>query len=380
MVGGLMSTSVLVARYRCSCGEEEALRLARFIAVEQTVEVPEALIARYPLIEKEIVGQVCGIEKLGEREHQIDVSFDSQLAGCDLNQLLNLIWGNISLIPHLRLVDLDLPDSLLARYCGPAMGIEGLRQLLGVEERPLLATALKPRGAPVDDLQAMAEAFARGGGDLIKDDHNLIDSSFEEFCKRTGGFRDAVARGREAAGGNTLYLAHLCGPSQELEKRLGFLESEGVDGVLVAPTLIGFDRVRDLAASSRLIFMSHPTASGGFVAAQDGGIEAGIFSGTLMRLAGIDISVFCNSGGRFHLKKEDAISIADRLRTPLGNIATSWPSPAGGMELDRLDELIDTFGADTLLLIGGALLCHDGGVEAGTAHFRSMVADRFKQL
>ena len=99
----------------------------------------------------------------------------------------------------------------------------------------------------------------------------------------------------------------------------------------------------------------------------------------VLRLAGIDVSVFCSYGGRFPFSVEDALSIAAGLRDPLGEIAPSWPSPGGGMELDRVGELIGTFGSDTLLLIGGALLCHKGGVEGGIAEFRSNVVDRLEQ-
>ena len=38
------------------------------------------------------------------------------------------------------------------------------------------------------------------------------------------------------------------------------------------------------------------------------------------------------------------------------------PAPAGGMKLDRIEAMIEQFGVDTVLLIGGALMQHPAGL------------------
>ena len=80
------------------------------------------------------------------------------------------------------LLHLPLPGPL-AQFRGPRFGVPGLRNLLGVAEGlPLLMTALKPMGTPTAQLADMAYRFARGGIDIIKDDHGLSnqpDSPFE---------------------------------------------------------------------------------------------------------------------------------------------------------------------------------------------------------
>ena len=98
----------------------------------------------------------------------------------------------MSLYPGVELADFTLPASVLAAFAGPRFGVDGLRRLTGVHGRPLLATALKPRGLPVSEYARMAGAFAAGGGDLVKDDQNLV-TDFD-------GFRDRVFRCRDAVG------------------------------------------------------------------------------------------------------------------------------------------------------------------------------------
>ena len=139
------------------------------------MEVPERLIQRYPSIESDLVAKVEGHQQISPDVHQIQLSFGGELAGSDLTRWLNLLLGNCSMMPGVRLIDLKLPDDVLAQFPGPNHGISGVRELTGVDDRPLVATALKPRGAPVSDLVEVCREFVTGGGDLLKDDHNLID-------------------------------------------------------------------------------------------------------------------------------------------------------------------------------------------------------------
>jgi len=39
----------------------------------------------------------------------------------------------------------------------------------------------------------------------------------------------------------------------------------------------------------------------------------------------------------------------------LGNLKPIWIAPAGGMTLERIPEMLETYGSDIALLIGGAL-------------------------
>ena len=50
------------------------------------------------------------------------------------------------------------------------------------------------------------------------------------------------------------------------------------------------------------------------------------------------------------------MTIATACRSKLGRFKTIWPTPAGGMKLDRIDEMRRAFGDDTLFFIGGALM------------------------
>jgi ribulose-bisphosphate carboxylase large chain len=74
-----------------------------------------------------------------------------------------------------------------------------------------------------------------------------------------------------------------------------------------------------------------------------------------MRLAGADISIFPNIGGRFSFTSAQCLEIADRSRNKLGNLKPVLIAPAGGMTLERIPEMVEMYGKDSALLIGGAL-------------------------
>jgi ribulose-bisphosphate carboxylase large chain len=360
----------LTALYEVPGPEAAAAELARAIAFEETVEVP----FDFPLppgIRDGVVGRVGAVSPADGGRFRVEVDFPAALAAGRIGTMLNLVFGNASIWPGVRLVGVRWPDSFLAEFKGPNFGVEGLRKMLKAEGRPLLATALKPQGSTHAELAAAAAAFARGGGDIAKDDQNLVDATLADFKARVTAIGAAVARENDRAKRLCLYLPHLSGPQQELEARLKFVLGLGLRGVLVCPALVGLDEVRRLASRHQAVFMAHPAFSGAFYADRSHGIETSLYLGMLTRLIGADVTVFPNAGGRFAFTRAECRAVAERARAPLGNLAPCWPAPGGGMTLANAAAMRADFGADAVWLVGGSLLMHAGGPEGGARAFRA---------
>lgn len=364
--------------YRLTCAADQVEALSRDIALEQTVEVPDRLVT-CPKIRHEIVGRVLEIAPVPETADQFDVriAYAEELAANNLGQLLNLLFGNISLKRRIRLKDVRFPADYLRRFRGPNFGIAGLRSALGVYGRPLLATALKPKGSSAEHLARLALGFAAGGGDLVKDDHNLAEGDFDSFRERVEQCQAAVQHGSERSGRPCWYLPNLSATNGELERRIEFLLKLGVRGVLIAPMLVGLDEVRRLAQTYPLFFLAHPTFTGTFFHDPSHGIDPGILLGTFFRLAGCDGTIFPNCGGRFALTDNECVQIANRARDPLPPLAESWPAPAGGMSFETLPAMTRSFGADAIYLIGGALLSDSENLAASTQKFLQKIQSLF---
>lgn len=371
-----MSEQRIQAVYRIAGESSESV--ARAIAYEQTVELPEALVSDAHIVDA-VVGRVEAIEADAHMEgaSRVTISYSAALASGQIPQLLNLLFGNVSIYPGVRLLDVRLPDAFLERIGGPRFGIDGVRALLGVHGRPLLATALKPRGTPNEALARMAQDFALGGGDIVKDDQNLVDEDFEAFKRRTQACHRAVADANARTGRRCLYLPHVAAPADALERYFEYVHWLGAPGVLACPMIMGLDTARALAREYELLMMAHPALTGSYTNGDSEGIAHGVLLGTLFRLIGADISIFPNVGGRFAYGTADCASIRDRLRERLGSLRPAWPCPAGGMGLENLDAMAGDYGADAVFLVGGALLGHSQGLRAGTSAYIEAIRQRF---
>jgi ribulose-bisphosphate carboxylase large chain len=117
--------------------------------------------------------------------------------------------------------------------------------------------------------------------------------------------------------------------------------------------------------------LAHPSMSGG------GQIAPDLLFGTLLRLWGADALIFANYGGRFGFPPAICASLSARALAPLHGLLASLPTPAGGMELARVPELLDFFGRDVMLLIGGSLLLAGARIEQEGAAFHRAVEAYF---
>jgi len=374
-----MDSHFIRATYRIQGTAAEAARMARAASYEQTVELPAAQVAGTSA--EACVGRVGEISPDPEQAgaHRVHIDFPAELACGQLGQLFNLLYGNISMYRGIRLLDVDLPGPLLAEWQGPAHGGEGLRRLTGVYGRPLLATAIKPRGVPREKLAALAGAFARGGGDVVKDDQNLVHRDFDGFRAHVDACADAVDKANAASGRRCLYLPHLSGPDTELERRAEYIQQRGLAGALLCPLVLGLDRARALAGRYQWLFMAHPALSGAYTNGQQEGISHKVLLGTLFRMAGADISVFTSPGGRFDVSEEDCKSIATALQEPLGGLAGALPSPGGGLQTEQVADLARLYGTEAVWLLGGSLHGAPGGIEAGTRRLLDAMKTHFEE-
>jgi ribulose-bisphosphate carboxylase large chain len=335
------------------------------LRVEQTIEFPADLVPDDD-IQREIIGRVESSDAGGDVVRAV-VSYAVETTGYELPQLMNVLWGNSALLPGIRLVDFELPASLLDRFPGPRFGIDGLRTLFDAPVRPLLATALKPMGLPAERLATEAFELALGGIDLIKDDHSLANQPFAPFVERVERCAAAVAKANEQTGFNSVYMPSVNAPYDQIEARVSVAVDAGAGALLVLPGLTGLDHMRNLATRAGLPIMGHPAFLGSYSVSPTSGIAHGKLYGTLMRLAGADLSIFPNYGGRFSFSRAECRDVARSLTEPLGALRQALPSPGGGMTLARVGELVEFYGNDVALLIGGDLHRGESLVETAAA-------------
>jgi S-methyl-5-thioribulose 1-phosphate isomerase len=359
-------------RYRLAAGDAvEARAIARGICLEQTVELPDDLLADDD-IRAHVVGRVEALEPVSAGRFDVDISYAVECAAGELTQLLNGIFGNTAMQPGIRVTRLDLPAGLLGRFRGPRFGREGLRALLGVFDRPLLGTALKPMGLPAPELAEAAYRLALGGVDVIKEDHGLTDQPFAPFAERVPRCAEAVARANRETGCRCLYMPNVTAPADRVAVRARQAKEWGAGGVMAAPGLIGWDALRLLAEDDSLALpvLCHPAWLGTYAISPEAGVAHGVLYGSLPRLAGADATIFVNHGGRFSFSPADCRAIVEAAGRPMGSLKPIFPVPAGGMTRGRLPEMAEFYGREAIFLIAGGLYAHGPDLTESAREFR----------
>ena len=367
--------------YRLYGPEELCRRVATEITVEQSVEFPYDQLPPGEIVDQ-IVGHIESFVRTGDEIYEAVISFPIENALPDFTQFLNVVFGNFSLKPDVQVVDISLPESLLSQFNGPQYGIPGIRKLIGVPDRPVLFSALKPLGLSCENLARVAGVFAENGIDIIKDDHGLADQVYAPFRERVKRCADAVSEANARSGHHALYVPNVSAPLYQLKERAMFAQECGAGGIMLAPGLVGFDAMKSLADDPdfHLPIFSHPAFSGSMTVNERQGIALPVFFGLLMRLAGADATIFPNYGGRFTFSKEDCIEIAERGKKNIGNIKPMFVCPAGGMKLEKVPDMIESYGKDVMLLIGGGLFTHSDDLAGNCRYFNHTVTEISNQM
>jgi ribulose-bisphosphate carboxylase large chain len=355
--------SRLHAIYHLRSTAQDVAARARALALEQSIEMPlEPVTSAY--VRDEIVASVEGITEIAPGRYAVVLGIATATTGGEIGQAMNMLFGNCSLQDDVELVDVGFPDDFLEGFAGPRHGLEGIRARVGAEGRALTMTALKPQGLPPEALGELCEVFARAGLDIIKDDHGIANQAYSPFAARVTHCQRAVARANASTGGRSVYAPSLSGGPRQLREQLRIVREEGVAMVLACPMLLGLANFRELVQYELDVpVLAHPALGG---AAR---IHPPLLFGRLFRLLGADATIFPNYGGRFSYDRATCEALAHAARAPWREFRASVPVPAGGMSVSRVSEMLEVYGRDVCLLIGGGLLSAGSELAARSREF-----------
>lgn len=332
------------------------------ICLEQTVELPREVISDD--IYDQIVAKPIRTESIDPNRWEVTASYPLDNIGNEITQFLNILFGNVSLVPGVRVVDVswnDIPTNILP---GPAHGINGVRSKLDAWNRALSCTALKPLGFSSKQLAELAYEFALGGIDIIKDDHGLANQSYAPFEERLKRCTEAVRSAGESTGRSSWYVPHISAPEDELWRRYELARDEGAGAVMICPQFCSPEVISAIAQQpDSLPIMAHPAYTGSFIMNPTHGFSLDFLYGGLWRAMGADFSIYPNAHGRFSFSEQDCLDINSACRRDDAPYKSVFPTPGGGMQRDTIPKWLEKYGPDTVFLIGGSLYKHPDGIQ-----------------
>jgi ribulose-bisphosphate carboxylase large chain len=340
---------------------------ARRLAREQTVELPDGT---YPArLERIIVGAVESVTDAGAGLWDVVITYASWLAD-GVPQLLNLAFGNASLLGTVQLRDIHVPDGFARGVTGPQFGVAGLRRLID-RTGPILLSAAKPIGLDSQELATRCAALARGGIDLIKDDHGLSNQHSAPFDDRVARCVDAVEQANRETDGRSLFLPNVTAPLDEMRERVERARALGCRAVVVSPFLTGLDTVRWLAHTGKVAVVTHP-AFGAATSVPGQGVAPRFLFGSVLRLLGADGAIVIGAEGRFPVAESEVRDIVEVLKEERGSVFPTLPILGGGVDVALAPRWAAEYGPDIGLLVGSSLY-EQGDLEAAARRLVSAV-------
>jgi 2,3-diketo-5-methylthiopentyl-1-phosphate enolase len=271
----------------------------------------------------------------------------------------------------IKLIDLQLPDEFLSRFPGPRFGIEGIRERLGVHDRPLLMSIFKQCiGLPLDELETEYQKQIEGGVDLVKDDEIFFRDDLAPVEERVRAFERRNRVWEEKTGKKVLYAVNLTGPVTQLPDRAKRLVEAGASCLLLNVAPYGWDVLHRLAEDPDIPvpIMAHPSFTGAIYASPDYGLSAALLLGKLLRWAGADIVLYPSPYGSVAMPREEALKVAQHLRENNGAHRSAFPAPSAGIHPGLVPVLYRDFGREAIVNAGGGIHGHpDGSTQGGRA-------------
>ncbi len=296
----------------------------------------------------------------------------------NIPQLLSSVAGNIfgmRALRSLRLEEIQFPDDYLRFFKGPAFGVE-VRKKLGIEDRPITATVPKPKvGYNAEEYAEVAYNSLVGGIDLLKDDENLTSQPFIRFEKRLEKVMRVVERVEMETGEKKGYLVNITAECKEMERRLKLVADYGNEFVMIDILTSGFSSLqtlRDLTEDNKIAIHAHRAMHGVFTRKPDHGISLRVIT-KLARLAGVDHMHVGTGVGKMAGSRKDVEELLKVCREKMGQLKQVMPVASGGLHPALIPEVLDIFGKDVIIQVGGGVHGHPDGSEAGAKALRDAI-------
>ena len=295
----------------------------------------------------------------------------------NMPNILSSVAGNVfglKTLKNLRLNDVHFPAELLKSFHGPKFGIEGIRKLLKVPERPLVGTIIKPKlGLKTDDHARVAYEAWVGGCDIVKDDENLSSQKFNPFEERVLNTLESRDRAESETGEKKVYMANITAETETMLKRAEYTFEHGGEYVMVDILTCGFSALQTLRDQDfKLVIHAHRAGHAAFTKNPKHGIAFRVIA-KIARAIGVDQLHVGTVVGKMSETKEEVLQNLNALKTEMSGLKPVMPVASGGLHPRLVPLLIETFGKDFIIQAGGGIHGHKDGTKAGATAMRQAV-------
>ena len=310
------------------------------------------------------------------RDYIVQIAYPIVNFGSQIPMMLTTIVGNISMAGKLKVLDIRFPEKYTAGFQGPRFGIRGIREILGVKDRPLLNNMIKPCTGYTPEVGVnLFRAAAMGGCDIIKDDELIANASFNAIIDRVKLYMQVEKEKFEKTGEHTLYTVNVTDEIPNVFDNAHRAVELGVNAIMVNYLATGFTVLRALAEDPKINvpILGHMDVAGALYESEWHGLSSHLVLGKLPRLAGADIVVFPAPYGKAPVLPEKFMRVAQNLSFPFYKIKPTFPMASGGITPQMVPAVMKDLGTNIVIGSGGGIHAHPQGPVAGAKAFRQAI-------
>lgn len=308
----------------------------------------------------------------------------------NMPQILSSIAGNIfgmKALEGLRLVDVKWPQNIIHSFKGPQFGINGIKEILKIDKRPITATVPKPKvGYYAEEHAQHGYEIWTGGVDLLKDDENLSNQKFNSFEKRLELSMKMRDKAESETGERKSYLINITAEVDEMKRRAKLVKNFGNEYVMIDILTIGWaavQTVRNICEELGLAIHAHRAFHAAFDRNPDHGMSMKVLA-EIARMQGVDQLHIGGLGKLAGDKKEvrdNYIKIALNSNEAYEEVLEqTWYGMkkvlsvcSGGVHPGIIHRLMDLLSTDIAVQVGGGVLGHPGGTKSGAKALRQAI-------
>ncbi len=303
----------------------------------------------------------------------VQLAFPIRSWGDNVPMMLLAIAGNcFAYSKNIMLTDLFIGKNLLAKFKGPKFGVDGIRELTGVPDRPLSLHILKPKmGMTPEQTANQVRQTVAGGADLCKDDEMLGDAYNNTMEQRLPKVMDVINRNADKTGKRMIYLCSITDEPKQLREKAYRAIELGANGLLVTYSA-GLGMLRELTSDPNInvpvmLHASHMIAMMKQIAWP--------VLAKLCRLCGADLMLTPTMWSSIPMvSMEEGIRTSFVKLAPWGHIKRTFPMPCAGVYPGLAEVLIGEYGPDIVIPAGGGMLGHPDGYTAGAQAWQQAIA------
>jgi len=335
---------------------------------------------------------------INHKTNEVKIAYPQELfeAG-NMPEILSSIAGNIfgmKVLNNLRLQDITFPKKIVDSFKGPAFGIQGIRKLLKVRDRPLVGTIVKPK-VGLNEKQHAKVAYDAwiGGLDVVKDDENLSSMRFNNFYKRIKATLARRNKAENRTGEKKIYMPNITAETNEMLRRAEYVKSLGGEYIMIDIMTAGWSALQTIRdADLGMVIHAHRAMHGAITRNPKHGISM-LTIAKISRLIGVDQLHIGTAVGKMEGGPLETRDICEEIEDRMINkkdkehmLEQKWFNKkpvfavsSGGLHPGLIPSLMKILGKNIIIQFGGGCHGHPDGTVAGARAIRQALDAALKR-